>query len=389
VSIYESESDQWALGPDLKYPVLAAAAANLGDRILLVGGRNKVEGPPIADVLELYLPVDESCDAQGWRRGLPAPLAVAAAGAALHAGRLHVVGGSYLADLEENAGTPTDCAQTFHPLSGWSICQGRPYFSADGVLNGAGFMATPEPHTLSPGARATLLGNGFPLAQPEKLRLEVGGQPVQQIFGMLPAVGFSPERIDFMVPAEIDLNKDSVEVRLTIDGASAQAPPVRVPARSAAPGCYFYSFGETHELSFIDHGPALVCNSDDSLNFASQPAAPGDSVYLYSTGLGLQCTVSDLDIRVGPSRKKAKVESIDQNQPFPAVDRIKIKLPTGIEDTNNLPVYLKVAASSSGGRKTVTVANTVVISVQEKTTRLDPAVPCAAGFLFVFGPPPG
>ena len=138
------------------------------------------------------------------------------------------------------------------------------------VVNGASFAAGP----LAPGEAITITGTNladataqFGAAPPTRLAgasVSINGQDIPLFYA-------SPTQINGQLPFEIQPGAASVKV--TVDGVASTAASVTVAA--AAPGIFL-----------IGTNRAAVTNPDGSVNTPANPAAPGDAVTVYFTGIG-------------------------------------------------------------------------------------------------------
>ena len=160
--------------------------------------------------------------------------------------------------------------------------QGNPLqFPADGLTNGASFLAgLPAPGGLASlflhglNVSGTVIGTGDPLpTELEGVSILVGGfpAPILAVANIPVANPLGMQQINFQVPFEAQTNL--VEVRY--QGLSTFVLPVAV-----APGIFTLPGG----LGAIQHA------SDYSLVTASHPAAPGEAIIIYATGLGAVST---------------------------------------------------------------------------------------------------
>ncbi|MGH9783013.1 MAG: hypothetical protein ACRD88_02410, partial [Terriglobia bacterium] len=144
-----------------------------------------------------------------------------------------------------------------------------------GIVHAASFLAG----AVSPGSILSIFGRNLaPLVQeaptvPLSVRLagasvEIGGLPA-------PLYYVAPGQINAQVPVELSGSTASLVVR---NGASSSAP-VTIPLRSFAPGIF------TQDSS--GSGPGAITHVSNNLLVSSTlPAAVGEFVQIYATGLG-------------------------------------------------------------------------------------------------------
>ncbi len=138
------------------------------------------------------------------------------------------------------------------------------------VVNGASFAGG----SLAPGEAITILGNNlanatatFSSAPPATL----GGTSVSVNGQNIPLFYVSPTQINGQLPFEIPAGGATLKV--TANSVTSAATSIAVAA--AAPGIFL-----------VDTNRAAVTNPDGSLNTPANPAAPGDVVTVYFTGIG-------------------------------------------------------------------------------------------------------
>ena len=379
-AVYNVKTNLWAIGPDTLQGVYQAAAGYLEGRVYLVGGRDKVDGPALPIVQELDVAKD------AWRPGLPQPLPAVASGAAVLDGSLYVAGGRSTTGVDQLG--LSQVVQRLEPSRGWQTCGDLPVFTAASVFNAAALGVGPTPRVFSPGTLAVLAGQNLAGPDPGFVEITVGGRPAA-IVGMVPV---PIEAVWFQIPPDVDPAPGVAELRLVRKGAKQQAPPVYLPMAAASPGIFVYNFGELLEPTYLENNGALACNQDQTLNYASQPARPGQILVLWATGLGQKPDKDKLTAQIGG--KDAKVENITPAPPLPppfppllGVYLVHVRLPEKIQSASFLPAVLRYEKTTSNR------AGVAVWRENEVPPPPQP-VPCAyppaLGAVFPFlVPPPG
>ncbi len=145
------------------------------------------------------------------------------------------------------------------------------------LVNAASFLPG-----VSPGSLATIFGqnlsfvSGVIVANNTPLPLELGGIQVQVngvsagMFSVASTNG--QDQISFQVPWETDTGPGAVQV--TILNAGNVAGTIQADSYTEDPGI------------FASNGYAVAVDSDFSLITEDNPANPGDTIVLYTTGLG-------------------------------------------------------------------------------------------------------
>ena len=134
-----------------------------------------------------------------------------------------------------------------------------PPLRIDSVQNAAGFVDGP----ISAGETIVVNGAGFG----SNAQLTIGG-------AMVSPISISPTAITATVPASVPAAVAAVEVQS--GGASTNS--VLMPVAATAPG--IFSQGGT------GYGQGYILNKDGTLNSPSKPAAPGDKITIFATGVG-------------------------------------------------------------------------------------------------------
>jgi len=155
----------------------------------------------------------------------------------------------------------------------WSLRPQTIEFTAESVINGAAFRPG-----LAPGGIATIFGGGL-----DALEAEFSGNRAAVLFS-------SPFQANIVVPG----NLIPGSYVLTLRGAYGQAEqPVTV--ERVAPGIFA-----------MPDGGGAVANQNGTLNRPANPAARGQAIVLYATGLGaterrgtLDWTVAPVEVLVG------------------------------------------------------------------------------------------
>ena len=125
------------------------------------------------------------------------------------------------------------------------------------VVNGASFAGG----ALSPGEAITISGSNLSAAD---TAVSVNGQNV-------PLFYVSPTQINGQLPFEVPVGTATVKV--TANGVTST--PASITVAAASPGIFL-----------VGTNRAAVTNADYSVNTSANPAAPGDAVTIYFTGIG-------------------------------------------------------------------------------------------------------
>ena len=135
--------------------------------------------------------------------------------------------------------------------------------------------ASGTPNAISPGAIASLYGNGLAIgtapATSFPLPTSLAGASVTVNGIPAPLLYATPTQINFQVPFEVA--PGSAVIGVSVNGAAAGS--ITVPLFSAVPGIFLEAAGY-----------AAVVNQDGSINSADQPAPANSFLSAYVTGLG-------------------------------------------------------------------------------------------------------
>jgi len=143
------------------------------------------------------------------------------------------------------------------------------------VVNAASFEGP-----ITPGSLATIFGSGLAVAelQVSELPLPTDALGTQILIGGIaaPQLFLSPDQLNFQVPFELPVG--DVTIQVIRDGVAG--PEATVAAVASA----FRAFQYVREGS--EREP-IVTHADASLVTPDNPAAPGETVVLYGTGVGV------------------------------------------------------------------------------------------------------
>jgi len=153
-----------------------------------------------------------------------------------------------------------------------------PSYSTASIVNSATNLAG----ELAPNTIATIYGTGLAntvrALRAEDIRngtlpFELSGAGVRVLVGTLPAQLYyvSPTQVNFLIPP--NLKAGDTDIQLTLDGRAG--PAVRLKLLESAPA-----------LFQLDSEMAVATRADGSVVTREQPAAAGEVIVLYATGLG-------------------------------------------------------------------------------------------------------
>jgi uncharacterized protein (TIGR03437 family) len=134
-----------------------------------------------------------------------------------------------------------------------------PPLRIDSVANAASLLDNP----ISAGETIAVRGAGF------------GGDAVLLLNGApVPAISVAPDIIDAVVPSNLANGRATVQVQ----SGGAMSNQVLLNVAAASPGLF--------SVDGSGAGQGYILNQDGSMNSPSNPAAPGDKITIYATGVG-------------------------------------------------------------------------------------------------------
>ncbi len=140
--------------------------------------------------------------------------------------------------------------------SQWTLSPVVPSFTTAAVINAA--SGTPD---IAPGSIASIYGTGFGM-DPAATKVDIGGVAAR-------IVSVTPFQLNVQFTEAVPAGTGTLQV--VSPSGSAQQP---VSLKSVAPGIFAFP------------GQAAITNQNASLNSASNPAARGQAIVIYCTGLG-------------------------------------------------------------------------------------------------------
>lgn len=213
-----------------------------------------------------------------------------------------------------------------------------------GVVNAAGFA--PPGNPISPGQFITLFGTG--LAKSSQTAAPpypptLNGVTVLVNNKQAPLYFVSSGQINALVPYATQ----GTTATIVVQNGSANSNTVTVPLAPTAPGVY--------SLDQSGSGPGAILHADFGLVNASRPAAPGETVLIYLTGMGavnppvadgraggsnpLNQSVSAARVLVGGQPATLLYNGLAPG--FPGLYQINVTLPTLFSGGGNLPLAIE------------------------------------------------
>jgi uncharacterized protein (TIGR03437 family) len=212
----------------------------------------------------------------------------------------------------------------------------------------------------TPGSVASLIGRWLsagtqPIAAPTGSSAELAGTQVIVNGYPVPLVYASATRVDFVCPAAIAGGE--LEISAQIEGAASNAIDAN---QQATLGLY--------SVDGLGHGQGMVTLSGTSLLATprsylnnGQPAEPGDTISILSTGAGLGGNPSLLGLSIGGI--SATVNHVQAMPGMAGIYRIDVTVPAAAAPGDAVPVVVRVAEPSG----TTITSNAVTIAIEAAT----------------------
>ena len=163
-----------------------------------------------------------------------------------------------------------------------SAAPGRPVINRGGILNNASYAAS-----VAPGSIAAIFGsnltNGalclstegcFPRFSEGQMGTAMGGTSVTVNGIPAPVFFVTPTQLAVQIPVEVTGSTASIVINA--DGRAGA--PEAVALETASPGLF--------SMTGDGKGPAAITHTNGVLVTAANPAAPGETLVLYATGMG-------------------------------------------------------------------------------------------------------
>lgn len=378
VSIYSPAEERWGVGSPTCVGVCQASVADLGRRLLLVGGRTRAEGATEARAQQFEVSTGR------WQLGLE-PFVGSAGGFAAGVGGEVVSGwGRVQAGDDAFPGRIGHLIQVFSPYAGWRTVGRQPAIGSADVFNaGAGVLS---PRELSPGARAMVLTGPSPQRQLGGLG---GLEDVDVLIDgrQAPVLSCCEHRLEFLVPdlPTPDEGSRPAAIEFALRKPEVETVTASVRVARAAPNLFVLSFAAfaklaslaTREPEYLRGASALAANADGTLNCPRHPEAPAALVRVAATGLGVRGNdTAGVTATIGGRR--VEVEGLEQLPGYPGVTLVALRTP----DHPRADATLHRLVLSVG----TTASNPVTVSVQQGAERTG-AMSFGDGVLTVLGDP--
>jgi uncharacterized protein (TIGR03437 family) len=243
------------------------------------------------------------------------------------------------------------------------LANASPALPAAGVVNAASYVQG----AVAPGEIVALFGTALGPASPADLTLTNPKLVANSLAGIhvlfdgvpAPVLYGSAGQVNAVVPYAV---AGESATQLQVEYLGTLSPPISLPVAATAPGMF------TQDVSGT--GPGAILNTaDESVNSASNPAAPGDWVSIFATGAGAT-TPAGVDglLAPGPSYPpNAKVSVTIGGLPcqieyaggapglVSGVVQINAQVPANLTPGASVPVQVAIGTASSQSGVTLAV----------------------------------
>jgi uncharacterized protein (TIGR03437 family) len=220
---------------------------------------------------------------------------------------------------------------------------------------------------VAPGEIVALYGSGLGPSQLQLYQLDASGRIPRSLAGTTVLFGNQPAPVIYASPAQtsvvVPFGVAGQAVQVVVQSQNQTAAPITVPVAAAALGLF------TADAS--GHGQAAALNQNLQANSAANPAARGNLLSLFATGAG-QMSPSAADGALnGSSPPTMPVlqpvtvtiggQSATVSTAIGAVGQvagmleITVRVPTGIQPGNAVPVTLQIGGASAQSGVTVAI----------------------------------
>ena len=230
------------------------------------------------------------------------------------------------------------------PLSGAGV-----FLNPQKIFNAAGFA--PAGNAISPGEFIALAGTGLAPSQ------QTASPPYPpSLSGVSVLINGKPCAVQFVSSTQINCvvpySTTGTTATIVVQNNGAGSNSVTVPLAASAPAVF--------SLDRSGSGPGAVLHADYSLVNAAQPAAAGETVLVFLTGMGAvnpavpdgagggsnplnSTVVSPIQVFVGA--EPAKVEYSFLAPLYPGLYQINVKLPAVLPGSGALPLAIQTPAA--------------------------------------------
>lgn len=193
--------------------------------------------------------------------------------------------------------------------------------------------------------------NKLPL-QLENVSAMVNGKPAYVAY-------VSPEQLNILTPP--DTAEGPVQIQVTVNGAAA--PPVTITLRKYAPALFMFN-QESRKYIAATHANGTLLGKTTLIPGSTTPAAPGETITLYATGLGATNPAFATGELIGSAINLAVPVTVNFGSmagqvsfaglTMPGLYQINVKLPDNVSD-GDVPVTIQIGGLTSQSNAFVSV----------------------------------
>lgn len=199
-----------------------------------------------------------------------------------------------------------------------------PAINPGGIVNAASFEAA-----VAPGSLATLFGTnlspGSQIASQLPLPTQMNATSVLVNGVPAPLIFAGPEQINFQIPLGTQ-----TPATVVVRQAGVESAPQPLPLELAAPGLFSASRDGRGQGAILHAGGALVSSTN--------PAAIGEAIAIYCTGLGELPSTAAPQVTIGGIQ--AEVLFFGNAPGFVGLNQVNVRVPTGVTPGAAVPLRL-------------------------------------------------
>jgi uncharacterized protein (TIGR03437 family) len=220
---------------------------------------------------------------------------------------------------------------------------------------------------IAPGEIVALYGSGLGPSQLQISQLDASGRLPKSLAGTSVLFGNQPAPVVYASPAQtsvvVPFGVTGQSVQVVVQSQNQTAAPVTQPLTAAAPGLF------TADAS--GQGQAAALNQNLQPNSAANPAAPGSLLSLFVTGAGqMSPSVADgalngvsppampilqpVTVTIGGQAATVSA-AIGAPGQVAGMLEVTVRVPSGIQPGNTVPVTLQIGGASAQSGVTVAI----------------------------------
>ncbi len=253
------------------------------------------------------------------------------------------------------------------------FCQ-IPVVGNNGVVNGASFDNT-TPIELAPGALLSIFGTQLADAIQfgDTVPLSNNIENVTVSFNGIPAglTYVSPGQINAQLPWNVLVDGSTNGIAtLTVTRDGVMSAPTVINVAATAPGVFSIPAGVGNAVAVINNDPqgAVAAPEGSIPGLATHPAAVGDILIVYATGLGpvdvpidngaapgsqLRNTLAVPKVLIGGQTAQVLFSGLSPQ--FPGVNQLNVMIPAGVSPGDAVPLQLQMGNITTTNKVTIAI----------------------------------